>query len=92
MAVLESRIDSRGAGFAENRDRFIALVTELRIRLAAASRGGDDQARARHTRRGKLLARDRIARLLDPDTPLLEFSPLAAYGMYDGDAPAAGIV
>ncbi|MGN6699251.1 MAG: carboxyl transferase domain-containing protein [Thermomicrobiales bacterium] len=92
MAVLESRIDSRGAGFAENRDRFIALVTELRIRLAAASRGGDDQARARHTRRGKLLARDRIARLLDPDTPLLEFSPLAAYGMYGGDAPAAGIV
>ncbi len=92
MAILESRIDTRGGEFAENRARFEALVAELRGRIALAARGGDDEARARHTGRGKLLVRDRIARLLDPDTPFLEFSPLAAWDLYDGEAPGAGIV
>jgi acetyl-CoA carboxylase carboxyltransferase component len=92
MAILESKIDTRGAEFAENRARFEALVAELRERIAVAQRGGDEEARARHTGRGKLLVRDRIARLTDPDTPFLEFSPLAAWDLYDGAAPAAGIV
>jgi acetyl-CoA carboxylase carboxyltransferase component len=92
MAILESRVDRRAPEFVENRARFAALVAELRDRLALAARGGDDEARARHSGRGKLLVRDRLARLLDPDTPFLEFSPLAAWDLYDGEAPGAGIV
>src|SRR5262245_8466151 len=69
-----------------------ALVTRLRDERARAAQGGSDEARARHTARGKLLPRERIERLLDPGTPFLELSPLAAHGCYDGDAPGAGIV
>jgi 3-methylcrotonyl-CoA carboxylase beta subunit len=73
------------------------MTAELRERLTRARLGGSEAARLRHTERGKLLVRDRIDRLLDPGSPFLELSPLAAYGMYgpDGDpwtVPAAGIV
>src|SRR5699024_8071180 len=69
-----------------------ALVDELNNRLAAAARGGSDRSRARHVARGKLLPRDRVERLLDPGTPLLEIAPLAAEGMYDGASPGAGVI
>src|SRR5688500_240900 len=72
------------------------LVAELRERLARVRQGGSESARRKHTDRGKLLARDRVDRLLDPGSPFLELAPLAAYGMYaDGDAyavPSAGVV
>jgi 3-methylcrotonyl-CoA carboxylase beta subunit len=68
------------------------LVAELRARTAAAREGGSQVARDRHTGRGKLLARDRVDGLLDPGSPFLELSPLAATGMYDGAVPSAGIV
>jgi 3-methylcrotonyl-CoA carboxylase beta subunit len=68
------------------------LVDELRERLARVREGGSAAARERHTARGKLLARDRVDRLLDPGSPFLELSPLAAYGMYDDAVPSAGIV
>jgi 3-methylcrotonyl-CoA carboxylase beta subunit len=68
------------------------LVADLRDRLATARRGGSDTARKRHTDRGKLLVRDRVDRLLDPGSPFLELSPLAANGMYDDAVPSAGIV
>ena len=68
------------------------LVADLRERLAAARRGGSDKARDRHVERGKLLVRDRVDRLLDPGSPFLELSPLAATGMYDDAVPSAGIV
>jgi 3-methylcrotonyl-CoA carboxylase beta subunit len=70
------------------------LVTELRSRLAVVRRGGSEAARARHTARGKMLVRDRVDRLLDPGSPLLELSPLAAYDMYGGAyaVPSSGIV
>jgi 3-methylcrotonyl-CoA carboxylase beta subunit len=68
------------------------LVAELREHLAAARLGGGDAARRRHRERGKLLARDRVDRLLDPGSPFLELSPLAAHGMYGGAVPGAGIV
>ena len=74
------------------------LVDDLRARLDVVRRGGSDSARAKHTARGKLLARDRVDRLLDPGSPFLEVAPLAAYGMYGRDAddvnavPAAGVV
>nr|WP_283251185.1 carboxyl transferase domain-containing protein [Rhabdothermincola salaria] len=64
----------------------------MRERTAAARRGGSDAARARHVDRGKLLPRDRVEGLLDPGTPFLELSPLAAHDLYDGDAPGAGII
>ncbi|MGP3534900.1 acyl-CoA carboxylase subunit beta [Microbacterium sp. RD1] len=68
------------------------LAERLRARLAEVALGGPESSRQRHIGRGKLLARDRIARLLDEGSPFLEIAPLAADGMYDGDAPGAGIV
>src|ERR687892_1006412 len=68
------------------------LVAELRERLAVVRRGGSESARQKHLDRGKLLVRDRVDRLLDPGSPFLELSPLAAFGMYDDAVPAAGIV
>src|SRR3954465_5744269 len=68
------------------------LVEELHERLAVVRRGGSDAARTKHVDRGKLLVRDRVDRLLDPGSPFLELSPLAATGMYDDAVPAAGVV
>ncbi|MEJ7630116.1 MAG: carboxyl transferase domain-containing protein [Nocardioidaceae bacterium] len=68
------------------------LVEDLRARLAVVRRGGSEAARGKHTDRGKLLVRDRVDRLLDPGSPFLELSPLAATGMYDDAVPSAGIV
>ena len=69
-----------------------ALVEDLRSRLATARQGGSEAARAKHLDRGKLLARERVDRLLDPGSPFLELSPLAATGMYDDAVPSAGVV
>jgi 3-methylcrotonyl-CoA carboxylase beta subunit len=74
------------------RPALAALAAELRDRLAAVRRGGDEEARARHTGRGKLLVRERVDRLLDPGSPFLELSPLAAHDLYEDDVPSAGIV
>ncbi|AAZ54986.1 carboxyl transferase domain-containing protein [Thermobifida fusca] len=94
-ATLTSAIDPTSPAFHANAETNRALAAELRRRLADAARGGPPHARERHKARGKLLARERIDALLDPGTPFLELSPLAAHGMYgpDGnDAPAAGII
>src|SRR6201992_1645415 len=69
-----------------------ALVDELRARLAETGRGGPERARQRHVERGKLLPRDRVDALLDPGSPFLELSALAANGMYDDEAPSAGMI
>src|SRR5215813_13627817 len=69
-----------------------ALVAELRERTAQVARGGGERAVERHRSRGKLLARERIDRLLDPGTAFLELGALAAWELYDGDAPSAGLV
>ena len=66
------------------------LVAELRERLAEVRRGGGDRAIERHRQQGKLPVRERVERLLDPGSPFLELSALAAWEMYDGDAPGAG--
>ncbi|MDQ3510945.1 MAG: methylcrotonoyl-CoA carboxylase, partial [Pseudomonadota bacterium] len=92
MPALSSSLDPRSADFQENAAYHRALVDELDARLARAADGGGERARTRHTERGKLLARDRITALLDPGSPFLEIAPLAAEGMYDDAAPAAGIV
>ena len=90
--VLRSAADPSAPAFAENAARHRALVADLRARLERAAGGGPEAARRRHTRRGKLLPRDRLARLCDPASPFLELSPLAATGCYGGEAPGAGII
>src|SRR5690606_32602090 len=92
MTVIESRLDPRSQEFRDNAQYHRALVEEPERRLARAADGGGEAARRKHTGRGKLLARDRITALLDPGSPFLEIAPLAAEDMYDGAAPAAGMV
>ena len=92
MPLLRSQIDPRSPEFAAHAQHHRALADELHRRLARAAAGGGDKARQRHTERGKLLARERIDTLLDPGSPFLEIAPLAAEDMYDGAAPAAGMV
>jgi acetyl-CoA carboxylase carboxyltransferase component len=90
MIVLDTQVDPADAVFKANRDRMQELVAALRAHLARARQGGG--AIARHRAQGKLPVRERIERLLDSGSPLLELSPLAAFDMYDGDAPGAGLV
>ena len=92
MEQLETHLDASAAEFKTNRDRLKALVDELNQRLAAAREGGGPKYLARHKEQGKMPPRERVATLLDPGTPFLELSPLAANGMYDDEAPAAGMI
>src|SRR5512143_165425 len=92
MSVLESHVDTASAEFRANAARMEALVAQLRERLAAARAGGGEDAQRRHREQGKLPVRERIERLLDPGTPFLEIGALAGFELYDGQAPAAGIV
>ena len=85
-------MDAKSEDFLESAERFGVLVDELREISAEARRGGGEKAQRRHKERGKLTVRERIERLLDPGTAFLELSSLAAFGMYDGRVPAAGIV
>ena len=92
MAVLRSAADPRAPEYRENESRNRALAADLRARVAAVKEGGGEAARERHRARGKLLPRERVRLLLDPGSPFLELSQLAAHEMYDGAAPGAGIV
>jgi 3-methylcrotonyl-CoA carboxylase beta subunit len=92
MSILTSQVQTRSEEFRANMERMHALVRALREKTALAALGGSGGARQKHTSRGKLLVRERVDLLIDPGTPLLEFSALAANGMYSGDVPAAGIV
>jgi 3-methylcrotonyl-CoA carboxylase beta subunit len=95
MPVLRSRLDPAAVEMRANHDAMTALVADLRARqatVAGRGAGGDDASIARHRDRGKLPVRERIERLLDPGSAFLELSPLAATGLYDDDAPGAGIV
>ena len=91
MALLTSQLE-RDEIFARRAERMEALVAQLRERTALVSRGGGEKAVERHRSRGKLTARERVDRLLDPGTAFLELNALAAWDLYDGAAPAAGIV
>jgi acetyl-CoA carboxylase carboxyltransferase component len=92
VAVLSSQVERGSDDFSRRYERMAALVAELRERTAEAARGGGEHAVERHRKRGKLPARERIERLVDPDTAFLELGALAAWDMYDGQAPSAGIV
>jgi 3-methylcrotonyl-CoA carboxylase beta subunit len=89
---LSTEADPRSAAFRANAEAMAALVADLRAESARAAMGGGEKSRQRHLSRGKLLPRDRIEALLDPGTPFLELSALAAHGMYGGDVPSAGII
>ncbi|WP_306173701.1 carboxyl transferase domain-containing protein [Limnobacter humi] len=92
MAVLDHNNVRNRPGFADNEAAMRGLVQQLRDRLAVVAQGGGAQACERHTARGKLLPRERVAGLLDPGSPFLELAPLAAWGMYDNAAPGAGAI
>ena len=92
MPIIESQIDIRSTAFAENAAAMQEKVKSLQTLLQQTALGGSEAARQKHIARGKLLPRERVEKLLDPGTPFLELSGLAAHGMYNGDAPAAGII
>jgi 3-methylcrotonyl-CoA carboxylase beta subunit len=97
MSILETQLNARSADFQANAQAMRAVVDDLEAQVVKATLGGGDAARAKHTARGKLLPRDRVQMLLDPGTPFLELSPLAALNMYpdrDGtdSAPCAGVI
>jgi 3-methylcrotonyl-CoA carboxylase beta subunit len=92
MRVLETAVHPGSQEFEANQAANLALVEELRAQLERVAGGGGKRSRERHVSRGKLLPRDRVDRLLDPGAPFLELSPLAAHGLYDGEAPGAGII
>lgn len=92
MSLLESRLDRQSAAYKTNFERMDRLVDELRGALSATREGGGREATAKHRKRGKMTARERVDRLVDPGSHFLEFSALAANGMYDGACPSAGML
>ncbi|MGZ3506152.1 MAG: carboxyl transferase domain-containing protein [Vulcanimicrobiaceae bacterium] len=92
MSLLETRLDRRADDYQTNFERMDGLVAELREALAASRAGGGLDAIAKHRGRGKMTARERVDRLVDPGSDFLEFSALAAHGMYNDDCPAAGMI
>src|SRR6056297_2513365 len=92
MPTLPSSFDATSADAARNRAHHLALRDELRAAIERAAEGGPPAARERHLARGKLLPRQRVEALLDPGSPFLELSPLAAHGLYDDQAPGAGLI
>ena len=92
MSQLVSSIDPRSAAFAENAAALSAVVEDLRAKHVRLHEGGGKKSLERHVARGKLLPRERVRRLLDPGSPFLELSALAAHGMYGEDIPSAGII
>ena len=92
MSVINSQISTRSASFADNARAMAAALQSVRDAARMTAAGGGDKARERHLARGKILPRERVARLLDPGSPFLEVGLFAAHGMYDGAAPGAGII
>ena len=92
MAAIRSKLNPRSEEFQANSRTMAVQVAELRARVERSAAGGDESARAKHLARGKLLPRERLRLLLDPGSPFLELSQLAALGMYEDEAPGAGII
>jgi 3-methylcrotonyl-CoA carboxylase beta subunit len=92
VSVIKSRLNTRSEEYKANAAAMSALVADLREKTIAVSGGGSPETAAKHKARGKLLPRERINALIDPGAPFLEFSALAAYGMYSGEVASAGVV
>src|SRR6186713_2242901 len=92
MTILSSEVDTRSDAFKRNAEAMRAQVEDLRRRTERVRLGGGEDSRKRHVSRGKLLPRERVRALLDPGSPFLELSPLAAMDMYDNEAPGSGVI
>ncbi len=92
MTTIKSAINTRSPEFQANAVALKKMVEDLRAKVATVTLGGDEIARAKHLARGKLLTRDRVDHLIDPGTAFLEIGQLAAFGMYDNEAPSAGVI
>jgi len=92
MPKITSKINPDSPAFRDNREAMDALIADLREKVGKIAQGGSERSRERHIGRGKLLPRERVERLLDPGTPFLELSQMAAYGMYDDEVPSAGMI
>ena len=92
MSKLQSNINVRTQAYKANAAAMSDLIEDLNQKCEAVRAGGGERARERHLSRGKLLPRDRIQALIDPGSPFLELSQLAAYDMYGGDVPSAGVI
>src|SRR4249920_4271895 len=92
MPVITSKLEPRGAQYQASATAMARMVADLREKVAIVEQGGGEAAREKHLARGKLLPRERVRTLLDVGSPFLELSQLAAWGMYDNQVPAAGIV
>ncbi len=92
MAVIKSKIDTKSEAFVENAAFMQVFINDLKEKIETAHNGGSVKARDKHVRRGKMLARDRIKALCDADSFFMEFSALAAFGMYEGSVASAGII
>ncbi|PJF26918.1 MAG: methylcrotonoyl-CoA carboxylase, partial [Phototrophicales bacterium] len=92
MTKIQSKINTNDPDYKANYEHNCQLLETLAQRQAKVRQGGSERARQRHIERGKLLPRERVELLLDPNTPFLELSPLAAWGMYNDEAPGAGVI
>src|SRR5215217_3904333 len=92
MTILSSQVDTRSDSFKRNAAAMRALVDDLRARTDKIRLGGGEESRKRHVARGKLLPRERVRALLDPGSPFLELSPLAAMDLYENEAPGSGVI
>jgi 3-methylcrotonyl-CoA carboxylase beta subunit len=92
MPVIKSKLNPGSAEFQANAAAMAAIAADLRSKVERAAQGGEEAARAKHVARGKLLPRERLRLLLDPGSPFLELSQLAAFAMYGDEAPGAGII
>jgi len=92
VSAIKTRLNQKAEEFRGNAERMRALVADLREKISAVQRGGGEAAREKHAARGKMLPRERVERLLDPGSAFLEIGQLAAWGMYGGEAPSAGII
>jgi len=90
--MLSSKVNPDSEAFRNNAKAMQELVDDLRTKVGKISEGGSQRAREKHLSRGKLLPRERVERLLDPGTPFLELSQMAAYGVYEEDVPSAGLI
>ena len=92
MYKLETKINVKSEEFLRNKEAFSEILKKYKDTLSEVKKGVSQAAISKHKERGKLLARERIDLLVDPNTPFLELSPLASYGMYDNQFPSAGII
>src|SRR5699024_11648249 len=92
MQQLITQVDASSEQYQTNFTHHSKLRQQLRDRMAEVAKGGSERARRRHIHRGRLLPRERVHRLLDPGSPFLEIGSLAAFCMYDDDAPGAGLI